>query len=457
MASYAAWKAGSITVPGSTGSVSYTPTGWEGRTPVALIFYGTNWLTEDAADTSSGLGLFRGMAAPKWDDLGTINQQAACVITTPRGNAHSTQNNAIRQLNTGGGATALYVANVTSFDAGGFTLNWTTAASGGYKVVYVAMFDVDNIGSRLGAFDGTTCDPGWKAGSSLLHGAWGGPIDGTDRTQEFYGGAGYPSGNHLNWAGAGATIFCFPTSPGQQSMTELWNSNPSTIIASGGHFLGPNLIPSNIVAYPTGSPSAGSNFYIGGDSFDGGMTVWWDDEDSRCFFQSPSQSTGATSTKTGLPFEPGLLLGYTISNEPQGMDVLRGAIGFSVVTADFQWCATVDGVSSQGAFQSFQRGIADCVNGTNVHAATIELTSDGFVMTTEEDDATADTALWHAFGHPWIPEGIWRPQIYRLVMFRGGRSSTSTLNVGAGGNAILQESGFTILLEDDDGHLIQEE
>jgi hypothetical protein len=244
--------------------------------------------------------------------------------------------------------------------------------------VYVALFDVDNVASFIGTYSGATYDPGFKAGASLLHGAWGGPaVGGSDRTQEFYGGASYPGTNHLSWTGAGATNFSFPTSISQQSLVELWQSNPSTIITSGGHFSGPYLVSSNIHAYPTGSPSAGNNFYIGGDSADGGMVVWWDDEDCRCFRQDPAQNNGDTSTKAGLSFEPGLLLGYTISNEPDEQGTKDGAIGFSVVTSDFQWCATVDGggdSGSQGSFQSCPRGIAVCVDGTNAHAAAVELT-----------------------------------------------------------------------------------
>lgn len=409
----ATWKVGTITVPAGTGPLSVTGLG---GTPRALFFFGTNWLTEDAAQTGNGLGLFRGMCAPQWDSPGTLNQQAACVISTPSGNAHSIQNNAIRMLNTAGAAVPLYVANVTSLDADGFTVNFTTAAAGGYKVVYVALMGSGlNVGGRLGTYGATTLALGWKAGACLMHGAWAAPIDGTSRTQEFYGGAAYPSGNSLNWQSASATVFCFPTSNSGQYLNELNNFNPTTVVATGGHFTGPFLVTSNMKVHPSGGGL--TSLTITGDSADGGMVVVWDDEDNATGLNTPATSEGGTTVRSGLSFAPGLLIGYTISDEPPGQGTgSRGAIGMSVVTPDFQWCATVDGKTAQGAFQSFQRGFADRVSGASVHAGTVELTDDGFVMTTEEDDITPVSTVWHAFGHP-EEQRLWVPHIYRLVHF----------------------------------------
>lgn len=437
----ATWKVGTLTVPASTGSVATTGLGGE---PKAVFFWGTNWLTEDAAQTGNGLGLFRGMFAPKWDALGTLLQNAACVVATPSGNAHSNQNNAIRMLNTGGGTTALYVANGTSLDADGFTLNWTTAAAGGYKVVYAALMDVTNVGARVGLFNGTAISLGWKAGASLLHGAWAGPIDGSDRTQEFYGGGAYPGTTNTNWEGAGASIFTFPTSNSAQYNNELDNFTPHTKVTAGGHFSGPFLVASNIVCFPSGGGALHS-LTIGGDTNDGGMVVAWDDEDSRTRRNTPATSQGGTTTQTGIPFEPGLLVGYTISDEPDGQGTGgRGAIGLSVVADGFQWCATVDGKSSQGAFQSFQRGFADVVNGTSVHAGTVELTEDGYILTTEEDDVAAKPVVFHIFGHP-LREFLWIPQIYRRLFVGGyGANTVPAAMSSAGEPAALSVTGIEV-------------
>jgi hypothetical protein len=419
VASLATWKVETITVPSGTGSVAYSFPSWGGKTPKALLFYGTNWLTEDAAVTSNGSGVFRGMAAPKWDALGTILNSAASVVSAPSGNAHHLSNShCTNQLDTSGGLTFRHGAICTAIVPDGFTLNWDSVTAGGYKVIVVALFDVDNAVGVITMYDGTVRNLGFKAGASILHGAWGGTdIGGADRTQEFYGSAAYRGGNSAAWSvAAGVGVLCFPTSSSGQYVNEIGGSQPPHVyIITGGHFTGPFLVTSNIIAYPTGSPSAGNSFLIGGDSFDGGMVVIFDDEDTEAFRLTPAQAAAATATKTGLPFAPGLLLGYTISDEPPGQGTgARGAIGFGVVTPDFQWCATVDGKSAQGAFQSFQRGIADTVNGSSVHAASIELTDDGFVATTEEAATTTHGVSWHAFGHPDV-RPRWLPGIYRRI------------------------------------------
>jgi hypothetical protein len=142
----------------------------------------------------------------------------------------------------------------------------------------------------------------------------------------------------------------------------------------------------------------------------------------------------------------------------------------SVVTPDFQWCATVDGKSSQGAFQSFQRGFADRVSGASVHAGTIELTDDGFVMTTEEDDLTPVSTVWHAFGHPqrvlkWIPQ-IYRrilgtsaaPLVTIPVLTQTATSSAWALQFQVSATTfsgfVLLENGDQIIIEDGTGFLL---
>lgn len=404
------WRVGTITTPAS-GNVAVTGLG---GTPKAVFFFGTNWTTEDSAITTNGSGMFRGMAAPEYDSPGTILQNAATICMTPAGNAHYEFDAAIWQLGTSGAAADIvYSAAFTSFDADGFTVAFDAGGSG-YKIVYVAMMEAEECGAFIGTYN-NTITLGWKAGASLLHGAWSGPtVSGDDRTQEFYGGGAYPTTTNTNWFGAGLTAMTFPLSGSAQYVNEIPNDPPHIRVATGGHFTGPFLVTSNIIAYPDYAGSI-NDFVIGGDSQDGGMVVIWDDEDSQTGNNTPATSQGNTTTVTGLPFEPGLLITYTISDEPSGQGTGgRGAAGMSVVTPKFQWCATIDGHSSQGAFQSFQRGFADVVNGSSVHAGTVELTDDGFIMTTEEDDVSPVPIVWHAFGHPL--SGVWIPQIYRRVV-----------------------------------------
>lgn len=403
--SFSTWKVGTITVPSSPGTV--TVSGLGGR-PDAVFFYGTNWLTEDTAVTTTGTAIFRGMCAPQWDNQATLLQNAATV--SPAGDQSAIADSAILCHSTAGSATVLYAGSVTAFGSDGFTVDFATGASGGYKVVYVALMTVSNVGAYRGLSN--TISLGWKAGACLLHGAYTNssvPVDSrTDMTMEFYGGASYP-GTTGSWYGAGLTAFCFPTSNSQQYIAGIYNDLPSILICQDGSFVGPFLSPQNVTAVPTGTGL--TNFAINTNlTIDPAFAVMWDDSDGQTGRLTPGGTTGNTSTVSGLPFAPGLVIGYSISDEPQARGTGgRGAVGFSVVTPDFQWAALIDGVSDRGSFQSFQRGICDAVSGTNVHAGTIALTTDGFVITTAEDDTTARSWVWHAFGHPerlvaWIPK-----------------------------------------------------
>lgn len=446
----ATWRVGTITVPSATGDVAVTGLG---GTPLAVFFYGTNWLTEDTAVTTTGTGLFRGMAALKYDDPGTILQNSASLV--PAGDAHHIANgHCMNQLDTSGGLSFLYTAIFDSFDADGFTVNFDLAASGGYKVVYVALMDVVNCGAYVGA--NTTLSLGWKAGASLLHGAWGGPDTGFgDRTQEYYGGGAYPgTSGGGSWFGAGHTNFSFPTSTGQQFNVLIQNDAPSTSVAQGGEFIGPSLTTGNVLAYPAGTGL--EDFVMTFTNNNGGMVVIWDDEASQTGrVSTPAVSTGGTVTVSGLPFEPGLVIGYTKSNDPGGQgsfDGVHGATGFSVATSDgFQWCAVVDGHGTRGSFQSFQRGFADTVEGTNAHAGTVVLTDDGFVMTTEEDDVSPSDWVWHAFGHP-LRRVMWIPQFIRRIRESTGGATPPPPPPGL----LLLEDDGRIELEDGSGFLEEE-
>lgn len=410
----ATWKVGTITVPSSTGSTSVTGLG---GTPAAVFFWGTNWLTEDVAVTTPHLGVFRGMAAPHYTS-GTIINSASCV--TPSGDAHHTasyptNNLCMNMLDTTGNLSFLYAAGVTSLDADGFTLNWVLGASGGYKVVYAALMGVANVGGYTGTYS-STLTLGWKPGAAMLHGAFNGPDVGDgDRTQEFYGSAAYPGTSSTGWRGAGLTAFSFPTVFGQ-FVLDISVNDPTIVVTTGGHFTGSFLITSNIVVHPTGGSL--TDLLFGGDGGDGGMVVAWDDEDNWAGSQTTPDNATDTATVSGLPFAPGMVTAYTISDEPVGQGSSSpgiGAVGFSVVTPDFQWCAIVDGAGSQGSYQSFQNGWADNVSGTSVHAGTMDLTNDGFILTTVEDALNASGQwVWHAFGHP--EQAPWIPHIYRRVV-----------------------------------------
>lgn len=391
------WTVGIITVPDSPGSV-FVPLGERAD---VLIFAGANWLTEDVPIAPGGAALFRGMCA--LDIAGTaLLQNAASVV--PLGNAHRADNYAILQLDSSGLPNLRYRGTVTSIDSTGFTINFDTVTAGGYKIIYAALTDALHAAAFIGATS-QTLHPGWKAGACLLHGAWAGPvISGTDRTQEFYGGAAFP-GTGASWKSAGLNVACFPTSNSAQFVEDLWQTDPTIVVTTGMHFTGPFLISSLIKAYPTGAGQ--SDLVFTGDSEDGGMIAAWDDELSTAGSRTPAAANGDQSVVSGLPFAPAMVIAYCYghSGAGQGTGGTHGHVGFSVIGEDFQWSALIDA----NPVQSFQRGFIDNADGiSSWHGGTVELTDDGFIMTTDEDSASPQSWVWHAFGAEVDTPGFFR-------------------------------------------------
>lgn len=380
-----------------------------GARPSAVVFLGTNWATLDAVTPASGTAIFRGMVAPSYDDP-DVMAQSACVFG-PAGDQHRIDNYAILNLTAAGSGAVLYRASVTITDTG-FDADFDVGDATSYPIIFAAVFDVDALGF-IGTASQSSLGFGFKAGASLLHGAWGGPvISGSDRTQDWYGGGAYPGDDPLEWMSAGMVVATFPTSQGGQYVNELISDRPTIRITTGMHFTGPFLTTSNIIAHPTGTELA--EMVFGGDVEDGGMLLAWNDEDSATGFATiPSNVDDETTVS--LPFAPGLVIGYSISDEPAGQGTgSRGAGGMSIVTADASFAALIDGVSTRGSFQSRSLGFCDRVTAAGAHGGTIELLPDGFKMKTTVAGVSPGSWMYHAFGHP-APTAIGLPQIYRRV------------------------------------------
>lgn len=443
------WKAVVVTVPGSTGAQTVTGLG---GTPRAVIVYASNFSTEDSVVTTTGIGLSRGMAVEDYTSPGTMLNNAAFV--SPAGDQSRITNGVVSSLTTAGNASAVDVgAIISSFDADGFTLNYGTVTSGRKLVCLCLMGPALNVGGYTGT--GATLTPGWKAGASLLHGSWNGPdYTGDGEAGQYYGGGAYPTSSSINWQAAGLSASGYPAHLSQW-LIGLHDLAPTTAVTVGGTFSGPFLSSGNVLAHPTGGGL--TNFNMDFSAGNGGLVAFWDDEDSRTGSLTPAQDAGSTATVSGLPFRPGLVLFYSISDEPAGQSSgspVRGAVGFSAATPEFQWAAITD-PNDRGSFQSFSRGFADTVHNTDLHAGTVALTSDGFVLTTVEDSATVHDLVWHAFGHPF-PGTIWLPQIYRRVtdIGSGGVGNIASPSVPPGD--VLLEDGGRITLEDDSGFLTLE-
>lgn len=412
------WKAGVLTVPGSTGAQAVSGLGANaGQRPRAVVFFGANWTAEDSVVTTPGTAVFRGMACEQWDSPGTIVQDAAAVGP---GDQHREAAAAILNLTSAGSATVLYQASLASLDIDGFTLDWTTVAGGGYKIVYAALFDVDHAAGYRGVVSATLPAVGFKAGAALVQGSWAGPdISGNNRSQEWYGGGAYPTGASGNWRGAGMSVQCFPTSQSQQNQVYLDSLDPTILTVTAQHFTGPFLTGSNIKAYPSGVHDEDFRFY--GDGENGGMAMFWDDDDAAAGYAVPDATPGNIVSKS-LPFDPGLVLGYSVSDEPRAQGTGgRGAAGFAVVGFDadgnpFQWGALVDRINP-GAIQSFAK-VPNVVHDTSLQSMSVELVSRAFEMTTVDAAVSPVSWLYQAFGHPIPPPsaGAWIPGIYRRIV-----------------------------------------
>jgi hypothetical protein len=124
MASYV----GSINAATSTGNVSYTSIGFQ---PKLLILFGVNLAAtgdNDSTGFESSYGMTDGTDSYCWG----ISYGAG---GTPRRAYHDTS--VYRLVSTASAITA--EAEIVSFDADGFTLNWTTAAASGWSIGFLAV------------------------------------------------------------------------------------------------------------------------------------------------------------------------------------------------------------------------------------------------------------------------------------------------------------------------------
>lgn len=136
-------KCGTIASPAATGSQGYTGVGF---TPKVLILFGSG--TSHAVDTWEGaVQTMYGVATSstqEWSvsmsaiDNNTTSDTAICFA------------NVVLQSMTAGAI--IFSADLTSFDADGFTLNWTATAASGVKYYYMALGGSDITNAKCGTF-----------------------------------------------------------------------------------------------------------------------------------------------------------------------------------------------------------------------------------------------------------------------------------------------------------------
>jgi hypothetical protein len=131
-ATYLAWKKGSFTktTSGAPASQAINDVGFQ---PKAVIFY---WTQQTATGAAANVRVGYGFAT------GSSNERAIAAasddnIADSNTGRRQSQSNCIIILSSGTPALAAQ-AELTSFDSGGFTLNWTTNDSSAYIIHYIA-------------------------------------------------------------------------------------------------------------------------------------------------------------------------------------------------------------------------------------------------------------------------------------------------------------------------------
>lgn len=424
------WVGGTIAVPSGTGSVSVT--GLAAK-PQFVVFYGVNFQTEDTVVTDARAGIFRGYAANKYD-LSGIGQGALSAIPATLSNGFDTSACALLHPTTAG--SWLYIADLTSFNSDGFTLDFTTApGTSGYKIAYLASwghsnaFAFDSVANATN-FSGT--DVGFAVQSGLGHAnrqTTPGAVN-TAHCGAAFGGGHFRVLPVAHYKGE-AWVNCqdYPDSAaGQYRITSLGASSTVggetgsfNIVECVGFFIPVGTMTPVTLSVSVNGTTVSVTNGVDGNNGQGGAVLWSTVSDTGTV--TPEADADDDMVVSGLASRPEALAFYGISNDPEGQSnfdltgLRPGAITMGFATkSGFQWCAAVDGYPSKQAYQSFQHAVCDVVDSTGVHTADVTgWSSNGFTLTTADDDVSPAELAFHAFD-PGAAQVIRRPQIYRRVV-----------------------------------------
>jgi len=140
-------KKGTFTRQASTGNQPVTGVGFQ---PKAVIFF---WTNQTAEGFSAGLSYGVGFAASATQEFALSMAADDNVATTNDGSRRSNSNSIIILSN--GTPTLGAQADVASFDADGFTVNWTTNNGAATIIHYIALGGSDITNTYAGTFNST--------------------------------------------------------------------------------------------------------------------------------------------------------------------------------------------------------------------------------------------------------------------------------------------------------------
>lgn len=397
-------KEGTFNAPTSTGNSAVTGVGF---VPKALILWATKNTTAGyAANANLGVGFVDASASRSICMVSDDNEAAT---DASRSNATT----AIHLVQDGTNATTKNIeAAFVSFDADGFTLNWTTTAAGrDYIIHYLALGGADITNVKVGSFT----SPGGTGAQATTGIGFQPDVVLYSSTIDATGVANPPVYFQV---GAGRS------SSEQVSAETAWNdnSNPSLSI---------NYQRSDKI-YTIGRPDTGTILLQAAlTSLDADGWTWnWENvsgtrtinylaiKGGQYKVGVETQATSATTkATTGVGFTPkGLFLFGTNRAASSSIDTANGKFSVGATDGTSQstaWTENVDNVSPSNANQSavatktLRHASSDST--TNAEAGFSAFGADGFTLDWTTADATARQFAYVAFGDTAVASTLYQP------------------------------------------------
>lgn len=388
-------KTGTINCPASTGNTGFTGVGFQ---PKAIIFY---WTLQTADGTGADMALGIGTAASSSQE-NLIFMGADDNVSTSDSSRSSSNAACIRAL-TPGTATVVMAADLVSFDADGFTLNFTTVTSG-VDIHYLALGG-DSI---TNAAAGTQTSPA-ATGNQAVTGLGFQPDFVLFIWSRHTADDGSTNGNALLGIGAATSSTARWALQGRTTHSEL-NAETAKIQRTDHCIVSLNTTADSI---------NGSADFVSMDS--GGFTINWDDATSDSMrwhyicLKGGNYNVGTISQKTstgnqgytGVGFQPsGIFLAS--ANKTSGTTVVvdnEVSIGSGTSSANraSAWGGDNDNADPMECdsdsdttkiIKLFSAGTPTL----NAAADLVSLDSDGFTLNWTTADATAREICYVAFG-----------------------------------------------------------
>lgn len=415
----AKYRAGVLTIPGSTGNHAVTGLGFA---PDCVIFIGGNGSSEDTVLTGNNLGVFMGIMGRDWD---TDAIKAYSVSTLPEQGARVRTAYPICQAATCN--SAAFEASAVSLDSDGFTVNFTTVGTG---VVYYLAIKADNVAYLETAYGaGGTVALGWTGRTNVSVGyrAGGDMLSGDvfcDLHHSSFGGGSWKTGQN-DIDGMGGFMQVIRGNAGRHEC-ESYDNPPGVTYGYtgiGASYIGPFLGSNFQHGLPTGASRTDFTYGNGGQCKVDRLILSIEGVQGR---MTPPDGAG-NDVDVDLTYNPVIdradaVLGYTVADTTDDANNPCAMIGFSIACKQdggvFHAGVLADGVASpRTLYQSAQDMVFD-VDGSDVLTGRLDFDapSVGNMRLTTEIDGVSGThpsMVFHAYGRE-VPPVSWIPEFQRL-------------------------------------------